>query len=59
MSTYHASSDMTDTGFPSKRVWDVLPKFSSPLPKWEEDVAQQDNQQYGVTVSLPFGWYLK
>jgi len=32
-----------------------LPKFSSPSPKLEGDVAQQNNQ-YLVPASLPFGW---
>jgi len=43
MSTYHASPDMTDTGFHA-RAAETFSKFSSPSPKLEGDVAQQDNQ---------------
>jgi len=43
----------------STQAWlDILPTFPLPSSKWEESVAQLDNQ-YRVPASLPFGNWSK
>jgi len=43
-SIYHVSFDKTNMGFHTKKRLGRFAKFSSHLPKLEEDVPQQDNQ---------------